>query len=61
MIRKSATVLTLAVLIAAGLWASGQQAVKEEGTPSFEQRFGSLSWQQIVEESNRSISCPGVS
>jgi putative spermidine/putrescine transport system substrate-binding protein len=50
MIRKSAVVLTLAVLAAGGLWASGEQAVKEEGTPSFGQRLDSLSWQQVVEE-----------
>lgn len=44
--RTSLVVLGLIILTASGLWAGGRQ----EQTPPFEQRYMSMSWDQIVEE-----------
>ena len=46
MTRKSIIFLVLAVLVASGLWAGGEQ---EQSLP-FEQRYQSMSWEQIVGE-----------
>jgi putative spermidine/putrescine transport system substrate-binding protein len=44
--RKSISVIFIVLLVASGLWAGG----KRDQTPPFEQRFMSMSWEQIVEE-----------
>ncbi|MCK5008800.1 MAG: ABC transporter substrate-binding protein, partial [Spirochaetales bacterium] len=46
MTRKSIIILVLAALVASGLWAGGKQ---EQSLP-FEQRYQSMSWEQIVDE-----------
>jgi len=46
MTRKSIIILVLAALVAGGLWAGG----KQEQSLSFEQRYQSMSWEQIVDE-----------
>jgi putative spermidine/putrescine transport system substrate-binding protein len=44
--RKSISVISIVLLVASGLWAGG----KRDQTPPFEQRYMSMSWEQIVEE-----------
>jgi putative spermidine/putrescine transport system substrate-binding protein len=44
--RKSILIFIVVILIAAGLWAGG----KQEQTLPFEQRYQSMSWDQIVTE-----------
>ena len=46
MTRKSIIILVLAALVVSGLWAGGEQ---EQSLP-FEQRYQSMSWEQIVGE-----------
>jgi putative spermidine/putrescine transport system substrate-binding protein len=44
--RSSIVILLLSFVVTVGLWAGG----KQEQIPPFEQRYGSMSWDQIVEE-----------
>jgi putative spermidine/putrescine transport system substrate-binding protein len=44
--RKSIVIFSIIILVAAGLWAGG----KQEQTLPFEQRYMSMSWDQIVQE-----------
>jgi len=44
--RKSIMIMVLATLVVSGLWAGG----KQDQSPPFEQRYRSMSWEQIVEE-----------
>jgi putative spermidine/putrescine transport system substrate-binding protein len=44
--RKSIIIMVLATLVVSGLWAGG----KQDQSQPFEQRYRSMSWEQIVEE-----------